>query len=499
MSKRIKGITIEIDGETKGLDKALSNVNKESFKLQKELKDVERLLKFNPGNTELLAQKQKLLGDQVNTTREKLDGLKSAQDDVNRAFQNGDITEDQYRAFQREIVDTEGKLKSLESQLDQSKTKLQSVADGFEKAGSKMKSVGDSVTGAGKAMTVGVTAPVVAAGTAVSKFAIDQEKSFAKVSTLLTGSSDDYNRYKKDIRTASSEMGVAFDEYAESVYGSISAGVDQADAIKFTADAVKLAKGGFTDTATAVDVVTTSLNAYGMETEDATKVMDMLVTTQNLGKTTVDELASSLGAVIPSATSQNVSLEQLNASYAALTKNGIGTAEAGTAIKAMFNELGKSGSKTDKILREKTGKSFSELQESGVTLDEVLSVVSDSAEESGLKIGDVFSSSEAASAALTLAGSGAGDFKESLDAMSNSAGATEEAFQKMNDTTGQKMQEAVIKMQNAGAQIGDVLLPFIAKAAEFIARLAEKFAAISPQMQKMIVIFAAIAARSVRS
>ncbi|ALY08047.1 putative tail tape measure protein [Exiguobacterium phage vB_EauS-123] len=494
MSKRIKGITIEIDGNTKGLDKALSGVNKESNKLQRELKDVEKLLKFNPGNTELLAQKQKLLGDQVATTREKLDTLKSAQDDVNKAFQNGEISEEQYRGFQREIAETEGKLKNFESQLEQSQGKLDKFGEKFQKAGEKVKAGGEKITAAGKTMTTNVTAPIVAAGGVVSKFAIDQEKSFAKVSTLLTGSSKDYEQYKKDIRSASSDMGVSFDEYAESVYGSISAGVEQGEAIKFTGDMVKLAKGGFTDTATAVDVVTTSLNAYGMETSEATRVADMLVTTQNLGKTTVDELASSMGAVIPAATAQNVSLEELNAGYATLTKNGIGTSEAGTMMKAMFSELGKAGSKTDKILREKTGKSFSELQESGMNVQDALSILKDEADASGLKLGDLFGSSEAASAALTIAGAGAEDFSTSLEAMNDSAGATEEAFEKMNNTTGQKMQEALVKMQNAAAQLGDVLLPFIAKAAEYVAKLADKFANLSPTAQKTILVVAGIAA-----
>src|SRR5690554_4422177 len=110
---RIKGITIEIDGETKGLNKALEDVNKRSRDIQRELKQVDRLLKFNPGNTELIAQKQKLLGDQVEATREKLNRLKQAQEQVNEAFQRGEISEEQYRAFQRELIETESKLKHL--------------------------------------------------------------------------------------------------------------------------------------------------------------------------------------------------------------------------------------------------------------------------------------------------------------------------------------------------------------------------------------------------
>ncbi|MCK0471391.1 hypothetical protein [Halalkalibacter sp. APA_J-10(15)] len=162
MSKRIKGITIELDGDTRGLDKALGDVNKRSQDVNKELRDVDRLLKFNPGNTELIAQKQKLLGDQVNNTREKLNKLKDAEKEVQRQFENGEIGEEQYRAFQREVVETESKLKHYESQLESTQEKTKSFADRVEESGEKVKKAGESTQTAGKNMTKWVTGPIVA-------------------------------------------------------------------------------------------------------------------------------------------------------------------------------------------------------------------------------------------------------------------------------------------------------------------------------------------------
>ena len=109
MSRSIKGITIKLDGETTGLQKALSDVDKRSRDVQRELRQVERLLKFNPGNTELVAQKQKLLSEQVEVTRDRLNQLKAAQDEVTAAIERGETSEEQYRAFQRELVETESK------------------------------------------------------------------------------------------------------------------------------------------------------------------------------------------------------------------------------------------------------------------------------------------------------------------------------------------------------------------------------------------------------
>lgn len=366
-------------------------------------------------------------------------------------------------------------------------TAAKNVQKNWEAAGAKMTDIGK------KASTY-LTVPIVAAGTAGVKFAMDQEKSFSKVSTLLDSSSVDYDKYKKDIRAASSEMGVSFDDYSESVYGAISAGIDQADAIEFVATAAKLAKGGFTDNATAVDVMTTAINAYGLEASDAGRVSDLLINTQNLGKTTVDELASSLGGVIPIANAQNVSLEQLSTGYAVLTKNGIATSEAGTYMKSMFGELGKSGSKTDKILREKLGKSFAELTAEGMNTGEILNILQDEATNSGLSLADLFGSAEAGTAAMTLIKDGGDDFNATLDSMNNVSGETTEAFNKMENAAGVKMAKAFNSLKNSAASFGDMVLPVVATLAEYLAKVAGKIQELGPSAKWLIMIFGLILA-----
>lgn len=167
-SSRIKGITIEIDGETTGLQKALSNITQESMDIQKELKDVDRLLKFDPGNTEALAQKQKLLAQQIEVTSKKLEGLKNAQDQVEKQFASGDIGEDQYRSFRREIEYTEGSIKKLKQSLGKIdngssvksiKTDLSQVSEEADNAGESVKGLGSELTNlvAGAAAGVGIS------------------------------------------------------------------------------------------------------------------------------------------------------------------------------------------------------------------------------------------------------------------------------------------------------------------------------------------------------
>lgn len=364
---------------------------------------------------------------------------------------------------------------------------LESLKSKLEKAGGGLKTLGSS-------LTKFVTLPIAGAGIAGVKFAMDQEQSFAKVSTLLDSSETDFGKYKSAIRTASSEMGVSFDEYTESVYGSISAGVKAGDAIDFVATAAKLAKGGFTQTATAVDIMTTAINAYGLEQKDAQRVSDILINTQNLGKTTVDELASSMGAVIPTAQAQNVSLEQLSTGYAVLTKNGIATSEAGTYLKGMFGELGKAGTEVDKVLREKTGKSFSELQAEGMSTADALGILQTHAEDSGIKMSDMFGSIEAGSAAMVLAKGEGAEFNEILASMGDVTGLTEEAFNKMENTATAKLMKSFNALRNALAGLADIFLPTITKMIEWFTKLINKFASLEPAGQKLIIIIAAIAA-----
>jgi phage-related minor tail protein len=166
MAKNIKGITIEIDGSTTGLDKALQGVNKQSRSLQLELRDVDKLLKFSPGNLELIEQKQKLLGDQVATTTDKLNKLKSTQQQVEQQFRSGKIGAEQYRAFKREITESESKLghyrsqlSKVESQQKEASSSVRKLGKAFKEAGTKAKEFGSEVgKGLGGAGAAGAAA-----------------------------------------------------------------------------------------------------------------------------------------------------------------------------------------------------------------------------------------------------------------------------------------------------------------------------------------------------
>ena len=257
---------------------------------------------------------------------------------------------------------------------------------------------------------------------------------------------------------------------------------------------MKLAKGGFTDGAKAVDVMTTAINGYGMKAEDATKISDMLITTQNLGKTTVDELASSMGAVIPVANSVNFGIDELSAAYAQLTKNGIATAESGTYLKSMLSELGKSGSITDKTLRELTGKGFADLKKEGKATSDIIKLLDDDAKKNGKSLKDMFGSVEAGTAAMVLAKGSGKEYDEMLAAMQKSAGATQEAFDKMDATPAEQLKGALNELKNEAIKLGAKAIPIVTEAAKFISKLVDGFTKLSPAMQGNIIKFGLVAA-----
>lgn len=384
--------------------------------------------------------------------------------------------------------------KQFEKDMEKAAQKGKQEAEKVEKSLAGVRKVGESLSNAGSLLTKGFTLPIAALGTATTKMAVDFGSSFAKVSTLLDDGVVDFSEYKDALIEGSNDTKVAVNEYSEAVYQAISAGVDQRKAVEFTTDAMKLAKGGFTSGASAVDILTTAINGYNLSASDATKLSDMLITTQNLGKTTVDELSQSMGKVIPIASSVNFGMNELSASYAQLTKNGIATAEAGTYLKQMLSELGKTGSDADKALKELTGSGFAELKQQGMSTSEILNLMSQYAEKNGMTLKDMFSSVEAGSAALVLAKGNGEEYNEMLSAMNQSAGATQAAFDKMDATPAEQLKGALNELRNAGIKFGASFLPILTDVTSAIGKAADKFGNMSEEERKQVIQMLAVTA-----
>lgn len=283
------------------------------------------------------------------------------------------------------------------------------------------------------------------------------ESAMAKVGTIADTAKVPLESLSSQVLQVSGDMHIGANEIAEAAYQAISAGQDTGNAVVFAGQASMLATAGFTSSASAVDILTTALNAYGKGADEAGHVSDVLLTTQNLGKTSVDELAGSMGRVIPLAAAYNVSLENLSSGLAVMTANGIATAEASTYTKSMLNELGDTGSNVGKILQQQTGKSFAELNADGKSLGDVLQVLYDSVGGNATEFAGLWSSVEAGTGALSLASSGADKFNGVLQQMQADSGLTQTAYDTMTDTMAYKLDGVKTNAQNLGTALFDAV------------------------------------------
>lgn len=328
-ASRIKGITVEIGGDTTKLQTALKGVNSSIKDTQSQLKDVEKLLKLDPGNTELLAQKQKLLADAVKETKEKLETLKTAAEQANTALANGDISEEQYNALQREIIGTENDLKKLEEQANQSATALQKISA----TGEKVKTVGDNISSASEKM-LPVTAAVTGLGTAAVTTAANFESSMSQVQTTMGITADSMSTVDgQSVNTMDTLSELAKKMGSETVFSASEcaqalnylalAGYDTQEMCDTLPTVLNLAAAGGIDLASASDMVTDAMSALGMETFQADVMVDRMAKTASSTNTSVAQLGEGILTIGATAESIKGDTAELNTALGILANNGI--------------------------------------------------------------------------------------------------------------------------------------------------------------------------------
>lgn len=348
------------------------------------------------------------------------------------------------------IIGVDGDAKGLENTLNSCSLKVKAA-----------------LADVGKSAAV-VTAAFTAAGVAAVNASTDFGAAFAKTQTIMDTAAVSVGDMREDILDLSATSGMAATDVSEAVYQAISGSVDTADAANFVSQANQLAVAGFTSLTNATDVLTTALNAYGLSADKVGGISNVLIQTQNLGKTSVDELASSMGRAISTGSAYGVNLENLSASYVELTRGGIATAEATTYLSSMLNELGDSGSDVGKVIREKTGKSFGQLMQDGESLGDVLNILLDSVNGNSEALMGLWGSQEAGKAANALVTQGLEDFNTVLGQMkaemSGATTTTRDAYNTMTNTSEFVDTRFKNSLVNLGIAVGDQLTPALDKA-----------------------------------
>lgn len=333
---RVKGITINIDGDKTGLDKALKEVNSRLFETKDALRDVNRLLKLDPKNTQLMEQKQKLLAQSVDDTKEKLKKLKEAEKEVSEELQNDDKGKAQYEALQREIVETEQKLKSLEKEQKQ----YNSVAGvKLQETGKKVEEVGTKMQSAGKTLTMGVTAPIVGLGAAAVKTAADFDSQMSKVQAISGATGSDMEKLRAKAREMGAETKFSAKESGEAMEYMAMAGWKTTDMVDGLKGIMDLAAASGEELGTTSDIVTDGLTAFGMTAKDSSHFADVLAAASSNANTNVSMMGESFKYVAPVAGSMGYSVEDVSTALGLMANSGIKASNAGTALRTLLTNM----------------------------------------------------------------------------------------------------------------------------------------------------------------
>lgn len=461
MAGRIKGITVEIGGDTTGLEKALKGVNSAIKTTQSELKDVERLLKLDPSNTELLTQKQKLLKDAIASTSEKLETLKEAQKQAKEQLERGELGQDKYDALQREIVETEQELKRLQEQAATTSVTLEKIAA----AGDKFEKAGDSITNAGKQISV-ASAAVTGLGVAAVKTAADFDSAMANVAAISGATGVDLQALRDKAREMGEKTKFSASEAADAMSYMAMAGWKTGDMLSGIEGIMHLAAASGEDLATTSDIVTDALTAFGLTAEDSAHFADILAAASSNANTNVSMMGETFKYCAPVAGALGYSAEDVAEAIGLMGNAGIKSTQAGTALRTMMTKL------------------QGELKLSGEALGEV-TIQTANADGSMRELSDILadcrtafskmSESEAAAAAETLVGKNAmsgflalmnsapGDIDKLRNAIENCDGSAEDMAAIMQDNLNGQLTILKSQLEELAISFGEMLMPVIRK------------------------------------
>ncbi|MFI3201883.1 MAG: phage tail tape measure protein [Eubacteriales bacterium] len=494
MASRIAGITVEIGGDTTKLQTALKSVNTEINSTQTQLKDVEKLLKLDPSNTELLAQKQALLTKAIEETGTKLTTLETAAKQANTALLNGEISQKQYDALQREIIATEQALESLEAQAIQSKSALEKIGE----VGSHLQSLGSDVEQAGQKM-LGVTAVVAGLGTAAVASASNFESGMSQVqatmgitsdamSTLDGKSVNTMDTLSDLAKTMGSQTAYSASECAEAINYLALAGYDTQKMCDTLPKVLDLAAASGMDLASASDLVTDAMSALNMEVSEADVMVDQMAKTASSTNTSVAQLGEGILTIGATAQAIKGGTAELNTALGILADSGIKASEGGTALRNVILSLQTPTDKASELM-EQLGVSVYDSQGDMRSMNDILGYHSmdgmSSAEKDNI-ISTIFNKTDLA-AVNTLLGS-TGDTWDSLqNSILDSSGAASQMAETQLDNLEGQLTILKSALEGLAISFGEILMPAIKSIAESLQTFLSWLNGLDETTQKMIV------------
>lgn len=459
MANRIKGITVEIGGDTTGLDKALKSVNTSIKSTQSALKDVNRLLKLDPSNTELLSQKQRLLKDAIGATKEKLDSLKAAQEQAKQQLENGELGQDKYDALQREIVETEEELRRLQQEAATTSTALSKI----DVAGQKMEAVGNSIAGAGKKM-MGVTTVIGGVGVAAVKTAADFDSAMSQVAAVSGATGKDFDALRSKAREMGSKTKFSATEAAEAMNYMAMAGWKTEDMLGGIEGVMNLAAASGEDLATTSDIVTDALTAFGLSAKDSGHFADILAAASSNANTNVSMMGETFKYCAPIAGALGFSAEDTAEAIGLMANAGIKSSQAGTALRTIMNNLAGDVKISGKAIGDvtiATTNADGSMRDLSDILADCRSAFGNLTESEKAQAAESLVGKNAMSGFLALMNAGEGDIEKLSSAIDNCDGSAEKMAMTMQDNLAGQLTILKSQLQELAISFGDILMPAI--------------------------------------
>ena len=489
---RIKGITVEIGGDTTKLQTALKGVSTEIKNTQSQLKDVQKLLKLDPGNTELLSQKQKLLASAVSQTKQKLETLKTAAEQANQALANGEISQEQYDALQREIVETEQELKKLEKQAGESATALQEIAA----KGEKLKTVGENISNVGEKF-LPATAAITGLGAAAVKTAADFDSQMSKVSAISGATGEDLEALREKAREMGSKTKFSASEAASAMEYMAMAGWKTGDMLGGIEGIMNLAAASGEDLATTSDIVTDALTAFGLSANDAGHFSDILASASSNANTNVSMLGQSFKYAAPVAGSLGISAEDTSIALGLMANAGIKASQAGTALRTGLTNMAKPTNQMAAYM-DRYNIALVENADGSVNLRSTMISLRE-------KMGGLSESEQAAAASaifgknamagwLSIINASDQDFDKLIASIDNCDGESQRMAETMQDNLAGQLTILKSQLEELAISFGEMLIPVIRDVVTWIQGFVDKLNGMDEGTRRTIITIAAVVA-----
>ena len=492
MAGCIKGITVEIGGDTTGLEKALKNVNSTIKNTQSQLKDVNRLLKLDPSNTELLSQKQRALKDAIGATKEKLDSLKQAQEQAKQQLENGDLGQDKYDALQREIIETEQELRRLQEEAAATSTALAKI----DEAGKKMEAFGDSVTSAGQKIMPASIA-VAGLGAAAVKTAADFDSGMSKVAAISGATGDDLDALRDKAREMGAKTKFSASEAASAMEYMAMAGWKTEDMLGGIEGIMSLAAASGEDLATTSDIVTDALTAFGLSAQDSGHFADILAAASSNANTNVRMMGETFKYCAPIAGALGFSAEDVAEAIGLMANAGIKSTQAGTALRTIMNNLSGEVKITGAALGEvtiATTNADGSMRDLSDILADCRGAFSQLSESERAQAAEALVGKNAMSGFLALMNAAPEDIEKLSTAIDNCDGTAAQMAETMQDNLAGQLTILKSQLEELAISFGEMLMPAIRAIVSKIQAFVDKLNGMSESQRKAILTIGLIVA-----